>query len=140
MARWRIFKAKQKFKASLYFYSGTAVFTLLTLIFFVKRIEGYSQRANLEFFKSIKGESAYVYTYGYKSYAHLYYSDKAPGINAPIKEMDAEKRQQWLLEGDIDKPVYLSVRIHRAGDIRKREQFQELYEKNGFVFFKRELE
>lgn len=133
---WHLRKGRQQ-RAFNWLFGGTAIFVLLTLIFFIKRVEGYSQRANLEFFKSLQGETAYVHTYGYKSYAHLYYSAKAPDPDAAIHKVPREERQTWLMEGQIDRPVYFSVRIHRAERLRNQAQFEELYAKNGFVFFKR---
>lgn len=124
-------------KASWWLFGGGSVFVLLTLVFFIKRVEGYSQRANIEFFRSVQVEDAYVYTYGYKSYAHLYYSDKQADLNADIYQIPKDQRENWLINGPIDKPVYFSVRIHRAENLRALHQFEELYEKNGFVFFKR---
>ncbi|MEM6380021.1 MAG: glycosyltransferase family 39 protein [Bacteroidota bacterium] len=133
---WRI-KSGPNQSAFNWLFGGTAIFVLMTLIFFIKRVEGYTQRANLEFFKSLQGEKAYVYTYGYKSYAHLYYSDKAPDTDAAIRTIDPKERQEWLMNGKIDRPVYFSVRIHRAERLRSLPQFEELYAKNGFVFLKR---
>lgn len=124
-------------KAFNWLFGGMTFFVFLTLIFFIKRVEGYSQRANLEFFKSLQGETAYVYTYGYKSYAHLYYSDKAPDPASAIRSIPENERQEWLMTGEIDRPVYFSVRVHRAERLRALSQFEELYAKNGFVFFKR---
>ncbi len=109
---------------------GTALFVFATLIFFVKRIEGYSQRANIAFFENHADESVYFRTLNYKSYAHLFYGKVMPGHE---RASDTE----WLLEGDIDRDAYFSVKIHRAEPYRRREDLEELYSKNGFVFFRR---
>ena len=47
----------------------------------MNRIEGYSQRAAIEFYKSNSGEDCYVQPLGFKSYAHLFYGDKQPQQN-----------------------------------------------------------
>ncbi len=112
-------------------FGGTALFVFLTLIFFIKRIEGYSQRAAIEFFEKLEGKEVYVTTSGYKSYAHLFYSKKT-GVEQP-KSRD----KQWLLTGDIDKPAYFSTKVHRADELRQYEELEEIGQKNGFVFFKR---
>jgi len=109
---------------------GTAVFVFATLIFFVKRIEGYSQRANIEFFETHANETVYFRTLNYKSYAHLFYGKVQPGHE---RASDTD----WLLEGEIDRDAYFSVKIHRAAPYRQREELEELYSKNGFVFFRR---
>ncbi len=133
----RLYKKGDRLTSFFYLFGLNAIFILLTLVFFIKRIEGYSQRANIEFFKSLEGEDAYIYTYGYKSYAHLYYSKKTPEINQEIRGWDDEKRQKWLLEGKIDKPIYFSVRVQKADRLEKYPMFERIGEKNGFVFFKR---
>ena len=132
------FRKKEKWRRAVFFlFGGGSLFVLLMLISFIKRVEGYSQGANIEFFESLRGEDAYVYTYGYKSFAHLYYSDKQADPKAAIYAVPKGGRESWLMNGDIDKPVYFSVRIHRADALREQKNFEELYEKNGFVFFKR---
>lgn len=46
--------------------------------------------------------------------------------------------EQWLLWGDIDKPVYFVTKVDREQNY-KFPQLKELYRKNGFVFMKREV-
>jgi len=135
---FRYFRLRQDWRrATAFLFGGGSVLVLLLLVTFIKRVEGYSQRANIAFFRTLQGEDAYVYTYGYKSYAHLYYTQKQPDPQAAIHQVPAAERTAWLISGAVDKPVYFSVRTHRATDLRDREGWQELYQKNGFVFFKR---
>jgi 4-amino-4-deoxy-L-arabinose transferase-like glycosyltransferase len=144
-------------------FGGTAVFVFLTLFFFINKIEGYSQRAAIDFFIERQDEACYPITAGYKSYAHLFYSRKQPpkelgdappvtpgGTNvdwswdaftAPPKpyrpRIPAEDRN-WLLRGDIDQPVYLSTKIHQAeGFLATYPEVVELRRENGFVFLVR---
>lgn len=135
---FRYFRKKDEWrKAVVFLFGGGSLFVLLMLVSFIKRVEAYSQRANIEFFESLQGEDAYVYTYGYKSFAHLYYTRKQVDPEAAIYQIPKAEREPWLLAGQIDKPVYFSVRVHRADVLRAQAGFEELYEKNGFVFFKR---
>ncbi len=121
-----------KAQALAVLYLGNAVFVTLGLIFYVKRVEGYSQRAAVEFFKSKAAEDCYIATHGYKSYAHLFYAAKRP----PADTRSCDK--EWLLHGDdVDKTVYIVAKIHRAGDLRAMTQLQEIGSRNGFVFFQR---
>lgn len=121
-------------KAFAVLFLGNAIFVMLGLIFYVSRIEGYSQRAAVEFFKSKAKEDCYIVTHGYKSYAHLFYAAKRP----PADERSYDK--EWLLHGeDVDKPVYVSCKIHRADELRSNPLLEEVGGKNGFVFFKRRL-
>jgi hypothetical protein len=113
-------------------FGGTALFCMLTLIFIAGRIEGYSQRAAIEFCKERQGEDCYVMTHGYKSYAQLFYTRKQP----PADTMQFD--HEWLLHGSVDKPVYVLTKINKAQEIRDNPNFTEIGAKNGFVFFKRE--
>ena len=74
-----VFAKRQQFqKAFISLFGGTALFVFIGLIFFVGRIEGYSQRAAIEFFESKIGEDCYVHNFAYKSYAQLFYTRKTP--------------------------------------------------------------
>jgi 4-amino-4-deoxy-L-arabinose transferase-like glycosyltransferase len=115
-------------------YGGTAVFVMLVLIFFIGRIEAYSQRAAVEFFESKAGEDAYLATHGYKSYVQLFYGRVRP---APHEQA---YNKGWLLDGPIDKDVYFATKIHRADELRGRPGMEEIGAKNGFVFFRRNRE
>ena len=113
--------------------TGTvSAFMFLAMLMVVPRIEAYSQRAAIEFFKSVNDEDAYLQTIGYKSYAHLFYGK--------VRDHDNEQSQdkEWLLKGILDKPAYFSVKITRKEKFMKDFPTVEfLYEKNGFAFFKR---
>lgn len=113
-------------------FGGTAVFVMLTLIFYINRIESYSQRAAIEFFESKVGEDAYLITDGYKSYAQYFYG------KTQEYSRKGEGDREVLLNGDIDKDVYIVTKIHKADRLRALPQLAEIGEKNGFVFFKRE--
>lgn len=96
------------------------------------RIEKYSQNAAIEFYTYLKGKDCYVETIGFKSYAHLFYSNKMPPTNKNYANRD------WLLKGDIDKPTYFVSKISWVDDIKEQyPSLIELYRKNGFVFWKR---
>jgi len=126
---WIMITKKPKFSVTGIF-AATLVFAYLTIIFVTPRIEAYSQRAAIEFYKSVSDDDAYVTTLGFKSYAHLFYKKVKPGSLNLTREQ--------LLKGDTDKPVYV---VFKAG--RKERYLKEypdltvLYEKNGFVFSKR---
>ena len=110
---------------------GTALFVNITLVFFIARIEGYSQNAAVEFCKSLEGKDCYVATNGYKSYVHYFYPRIQPHDNPNYTD------KNWLLTGDIDKEVYFLTKIHRADELRQYPELEEIGASNGFVFFKR---
>ncbi len=116
-------------------FTVTILFTYSAILFITPRIEGYTQRAAIEFYKTLDEKDVYVTTLGFKSYAHLYYSKiQPPGTP---KAYDTE----WLLEGKTDKPVYIVFKIHhKKRYLEKYPQLEILYEKNGFVFTKRKID
>lgn len=151
--------------ASKSFYSATTAMLVVMLItiegimlLFVPRIEGYSQRAAIEFFQEHANEEAYINVLGYKSYAYYFYGNKKPqDIHNPVlnKLIEAAKlsgslnsnptskelfefERQWHLTGPVNKPVYFVVKVNKAQPYRDMKQLQEIGSKNGFVFFKRE--
>ena len=129
-ALWRYRKQTGKAINTLFF--GTGVWIMLTLFFYINNIEGYSQRAAIEFWESLQGENCYVSTFGYKSYAHFYYSRTKP--HASGKQNDGN----WLLHGSIDKPVYISCKVTGKEKFEKEvPDASFLYHKNGFYFYKR---
>jgi 4-amino-4-deoxy-L-arabinose transferase-like glycosyltransferase len=110
-----------------------AMQVLLSL--FAPRIEQYSQHAAIEFFRSIRGQSAYVGTYGYKSYAHYFYAEvgKESGVIA--------KPADWILSTATDKPAYLVSKItEKENLLNYYPSLKVLYEKNGFVFYIKSLQ
>lgn len=123
-------------QASSFFllFGGVAVFTMLTLIFFVKRVEGYSQRAAVSFFESKSNEDCYLDVYGYKSYVHLFYGRPMHAGEACFADTACQNR---LLYGPIDKPVYIAAKVHKARDLRNIPSMEEIGGENGFVFFRR---
>ncbi|MDX1942319.1 MAG: glycosyltransferase family 39 protein [Saprospiraceae bacterium] len=116
-------------------FGGTAVFVMLTLISFIKRIEGYSQRAAVEFFESKANEDCYLMTYGYKSYVHLFYGKPQNGNKCCFKE---EACTQKILHEPLDKPAYIVTKINKVNELKDLPGIIEIGRKNGFVFFKRE--
>jgi hypothetical protein len=105
---------------------------MLALIFFINKIEAYSQRASVEFCQQRIGEDCYITTVGYKSYVPLFYSDKPPIRNKKYYDKD------WLLTGDIDKPLYIVTKVDKLDKLAGYPDLLKIGEKNGFVFFKRE--
>lgn len=112
-------------------FGGTAIFITLSLMFFINKIEGYSQNAAIEFYKSLEGKDVYVKNVGFKSYAHLFYSKK------PIHSNPQHSDFRWLREGNIDKDVYFVTKINSGKALEGYSDIKEMGRKNGFVFYKR---
>lgn len=120
-------------KRAVWLWTITLLFIFSSTIFIVPKIERYSQRALIEFFKSKAGEDVYLKNIYFKSYATYFYGNtKPPGNNNFYDE-------NWLLTGQIDKDVYFVTKIHKAEQLEKYTDIKKIGEKNGFVFFKREV-
>ena len=118
-------------------FGGTAVFVLLTLVFYIGRIEGYSQRAAVDFFVEKSQEDCYLGVHGYKSYVHLFYGQPYEAGQACFQDAECMEK---ILEGSIDKPVYIVTKVHKADELKKLATLREVDRKNGFVFFERRPE
>jgi 4-amino-4-deoxy-L-arabinose transferase-like glycosyltransferase len=129
-----LYLAKRKFsKARWLLFSGTALTVFLASAMIVPRAEKYSQNAAIEFFIQRQGEDCYVTVLGYFSYAQLFYTRKEKPVNPN------SYNREWLLQGDIDKPVYFVTKVDKIQDYRSYPELKELYRKNGFIFLKRDL-
>lgn len=104
------------------------LFIYLTVIFITPGAEKYSQNAEIEFFKSLKGKDVYSQTF-YKSYAMLFYTNAMPGKSKNAYDL------KWLLRGEIDKDAWFVIRADKKESTLKRyKQLEVVYEKNGYVF------
>lgn len=132
VALWNL--SKNNFsKARWLLFTACIIILFFTSLIIVPRIEKYSQGAAVDFFITRQGEDCYVDVLGYKSYAHLFYTMK----NKPVNENYYNK--EWLLKGDIDKPVYFVTKMSKIEKFQQYTGLKELYRKNGFIFLKREI-
>jgi hypothetical protein len=99
---------------------GCALLLNLFLLFFIGKIEHYSQRSPIEFYKKYEGQPVEIKTLGFHSYAPFFYAQKPlPGSNrAMASYFVIKKGNEELINMDP------SLRI--------------LYEENGFIFLQRQ--
>ena len=129
-----LFFVIKNFSRYLYFMSAMLVSYLIILIAFVPKIEAYTQSAVIEFYESKANEDCYVTPVGYKSYAHLFYTQKQAQENPNHSNLN------WLLNQETDKAVYCILKITKSDEFaEKNTQFTLLYKKNGFAFFEKIL-
>lgn len=102
----------------------------ITVLHFTPKVEAYSQRAAINFFKSLQGKDVYVQVLGYKSYAHLFYAQTQPAVDTNYYN------ENWLLAGPVDKPTYFVCKVQDAPHYAS-PLLLEIARQNGFVFFKR---
>ena len=127
-----LFNKKRVNQGAIVLFVSCIITAFTAMVIIAPKVEGYSQKAAIEFYDSIKKEDCYVETIYFKSYAHLFYSNKPKPAN--IQSLNKE----WLLHGTIDKPAYFVCKVNRAKDIiTNYPNLQELYRKNGFVFWAR---
>ena len=124
---------KRFISAAWILFGGTALVVFLASSVIVPKVERYSQGAAIDFFIARQGEDCYAQSLGYKTYADLFYTQKVKPTNENYYDIN------WLLTGDIDKPVYFSTKIDRVKKYEQYKDLKELYRKNGFVFFKRDI-
>jgi len=123
------YRKEQALRYAVTVLAGVCLFTFLTMSVIVKRVEAYSQRAAIEFFKSKENENCYIITLGYKSYAQYFYA----------KTQQSMKEGERCLQNNEQPsiPVYVSTKITRKEKVMNEyPQLELLYEKNGFVFLK----
>ncbi len=102
---------------------------------FLPKIEVYIQGEVINFYESFKdrdAKPAYVEVFDFKSYAHLYYTDKAPVTNPKSRDIE------WLLNGDVDRDVYLVTKVDRGEFLSKHTLFKKIGGQYGYLFYKRE--
>ncbi len=110
-----------------------ALFIQLTLYIFTPKIEGYSQKAAIDFLIQHQNEDCYIVVWGYKSYAQLFYTEKPPSAGPVDNNIVFAKH--------VPKTVYI---ITKAGnddainEFTRHQRFKEVGDENGFVFLKRE--
>ena len=108
----------------------------VTILRFTPKIEAYSQRSAIEFFKSFEGKEVYILPLGYKSYANIFYARKPLFANKEYYK-DGKINEAWLMNGAVDRPTYFISKIQNAQQYKAMSQLTYLGEKNGFIFFKR---
>ena len=153
----QISKGKIKIMYSLFGITAISIFCLSVTI--VPKVEAYSQRAAIDFYKKLKNKKVHLETVGFKSYAYLFYSEKQPEMNndsllkfVQLEEIKAgnEGKQNsfrnfsihsatYMLYGNIQSPAYFVLKIQDAENFKRDyPQVKEIYRKNGFVFLLRE--
>lgn len=117
-----------------------------TVLHFTPKIEAYSQRSAIEFYKTFEGKNVYVQPVGYKSYANLFYTKKTAATDSNYisirhddkgKEVQPEANADWLMNGKTDKPVFFICKIMDADKLRSKPNLSQIGGSNGFVFFRR---
>ena len=95
------------------------LFVTIALIFFIGKIERYSQHAPVEFCEKYEGQQVEIQTIGYKSYLPFFYAQK------PVPD---------TTRSAADIPHYYILKVDKRKKLEERPELQIMYEKNGFIF------
>lgn len=124
-------RKRQFFNGVITLFYATAFCIFFYLKAVVPKIEGYSQAPAINFFKSISSQNVYATTIGYWSYANYFYFQKMPGDNVESSNKD------WLLNGKIDKPVYMVAKSTSKDMFDKHPDCKFIRQEGGFLFYLR---
>ena len=128
-----IFIIKKQVQKGFITSSLTVGITLIMVLFIIlPKVEGFTQGPVVEFYASIENEDCYAESYGYKSYAQYYYFKQPFGLSEKRKDRD------WLLNGEIDKPVYFVSKSTNT-ELDDHPNFKLVGKKGGFRYYKRDL-
>ncbi len=120
----------------------------VTVLHFTPKIEAFTQRTAIEYFKGLQGKDVYVHSLGYKSYATMFYAQERPATDSHYHSIRVDKQgkdlqpianEPWLLSGKIDRPVYFISKIQDSAKYAAMPQLIYVGGKNGFVFFRRDV-
>lgn len=132
-------RKRQYFEMALTLFPTALVTTLCFSLVVAHKVEAYTQSAAIEFYQGLQGQSCYIQTLGFTTYADLFYAQKQLSQSASAANIPPEEFERWLLEDELDHTAYFVCKINDAQTWRKHSYLTELYEKNGYVFFQREV-
>lgn len=95
--------------------------------FLIPKIGEYTQGPLIRFCQSLERKSAFVTTYGYKSYAHYFYTQKDSSLKLPTQDL-RELQRQGL-------PIYVSLKREREEEFREHYPEFHLLKREGMYAF-----
>lgn len=101
--------------------TGTAVSLLIILFTVMPKVDQLTQGDAISMYEELEGKDCYVESLR-KSYAQYFYTKVKPFTRTKEQDID------WLIRGDIDKPVYIGTRFDQTflDEIRGFEVVKEL--------------
>jgi hypothetical protein len=124
------FRKKQIENTLLVMAAGTGISLLVLLFTAMPKIDSMTQGPVISFYEEIADEDCYIETH-FKSYAHYFYTQSSPDNSAESKD------RGWLVQGPIDKPVYIITKIGNLG-YEEIPSFKLLKVEGGFRFYRRD--
>jgi 4-amino-4-deoxy-L-arabinose transferase-like glycosyltransferase len=132
-------------------------FSWLAIALIIPKVEQYTQRAAIDFYRSCARRNCYVETHAFRSYAYLFYSDRKPSdyvnpdqlayIENQLDVMVGEGHSRltsfgianllWMEHGRIDRPAFIVAKSTHEADVNAVPGMKLLYRRNGYCFFVR---
>ncbi|MCB0733848.1 MAG: glycosyltransferase family 39 protein [Bacteroidetes bacterium] len=127
----------------------------------VPNVQRHTQGAAIDFYRTIADQDVYVDVYGFKSYAHYFYTriqpvDSSDGLyvqrqrqldtlsvqhtidlNFTMRKEVDRKLMDWMIYGDIDKDVYLVCQEKKIPELRQTGQLKMIMREGGYAAFVR---
>ncbi len=150
----KIKKGSFKFIYLLFLSSLFAVYSLIMIV--APKVEQYSQRTAIEFYKQCAKHGFSVESIGFKSYATLFYGELEPSfennqsfkdyLKLHLNEYESQNinvdisysliRTNWMRDIQSSKPSCFVAKILDEEVIKDSSPYlKELYRKNGFIFY-----
>lgn len=126
-----LFLIRKNIAAVLTLFISTGYITQILVYYFVPKIERYSQGALIEFCEAHAQEHVIIRNLEDVSYAHLFYAKQTKHPAHMLSD-------SALIYGPMipGKDIYFTSRIEHYPIIQKHKPYlQELYQKNGYVFW-----
>lgn len=149
--------SKNNTKYMFYIFAVSLLTTMSLLITIAPKIEQYSQRAAIDFYRMCGANRFYVETIAFKSYGSLFYGrfNKHVNYNYAFQKYRKQNSESlveanfnptvnqnlilknWLSEGLIDKPACFVAKCTDESLKTSYPLLTEIYRKNGYVFLMR---
>jgi hypothetical protein len=123
-----------------FLFGSSALIVLLGMWFHIRKVEAFSQRAMIDFCKTLADKTVYIETWGFKSYAHLFYAKVKPECKPTVNSVDMKWVDAWrqkLLNTEMDREVFIISKVNDTVNLRPWPNLQLLYTKNGFAFYRK---
>lgn len=148
---WYLKSSMDVLRKNILFFSALILWINLTINNFVGKIEQYTQNSVIVFYEFCADKNYLVDTYGFKSYAYLFYGKRTPPDS--LQEKEIKKYLQHLENAGYDKvlsynlaylnwlidssqyPAFLVCKIQDEENVLKTGKFKKLYSRGGYVFF-----
>lgn len=148
---WYVLKNEYSFKKQITFFLMLIFWINLTINNYVGKVEQYTQFSAISFCRYCADKNYIVDSYGYKSYAPLFYGNRKPLSDIQKKEIDEYLKSlensgfpalsaynlaymNWLISSD-EYPAFLVCKIQDEQNVLNTGKFVKLYSKGGYVFF-----